>query len=115
MGRYTDYVRMVVERPELSKLLENMGNANLTRTRTEKLSPEDTTILAYLLLGYGIIEEVFLLYKKKWIDKETWEQWSAFLHNLSRHPLFGRIHTGSRGTFDREFQDYVSRLMGQKD
>lgn len=55
MGRYTDYVRMLVERPELTRLLADMGNANqITGRSNDKLSPEDTTTLAYLLLGYGI-------------------------------------------------------------
>src|SRR2546426_981826 len=116
MGRYTDYVRMLVEKPELTKLMGEMEDPSLFAGRgSGKISQEDATVLAYLLLGYGIIEEVYLLYCKKWIDKETWEQWSAFLKILSRHPLFGRIHGTSRGTFDKQFQDYVSNLMERRD
>jgi hypothetical protein len=116
MGRYTDYVRMLVEKPELTKLLNVMGSPDQATMRSsDKLSPEDSSVLAYLLLGYGIIEEVYLLYSKKWIDKETWEQWSAFLKILSRNPLFHRIHRGSRGTFDKRFEEYVTKIMEQKD
>jgi len=30
---------------------------------------------------------------------------------MTKQPLFRRIHSGTRGTFDKEFQDYVSKLM----
>src|SRR5712692_9614184 len=56
MGRYTDYIKMLVEKPELSKLrneIQNVpGGINL-----KKLSQEDEVTSAYLLLGYGIFEE----------------------------------------------------------
>jgi hypothetical protein len=115
MGRYTDYIRMLVERPELSRLLTFAERADETAEgRREKLSPEDQATSAYLLLGYGIFEEVYVLHKKKWMDDETWEQWSVFLQRISKHPLFRRIHKGTSGTFDREFQEYVSKLVEEK-
>jgi hypothetical protein len=115
MGRYTDYVRMLVEKPELTRMIDQIGLPSQgAGTNSEKLSPEDGAILAYLLLGYGIVEEVYSLYSKKWIDEETWAQWSAFLTILSRHPLFGRIHGASRGTFDKGFEDCVSKMMAEK-
>jgi hypothetical protein len=113
MGRYTDYIRMLVERPELTKLLDFAERAN--RSSGETLSPEDQATSAYLMLGYGIFEEVYVLHKKKWMDDETWEQWSVFLERMSKHPLFRRIHRVSSGTFDREFQDYVSKLLAEKE
>jgi hypothetical protein len=112
MGRYTDYVRMLVEKPELTRMVNDIGMPSQGAGETpEKLSQEDGVILAYLLLGYGILEEVYGLYSKRWIDEETWAQWSEFLKILARHPLFDRIQGGSRGTFDKRFEDYVSKLM----
>ncbi len=114
MGRYTDYVRMLVERPELAKILETAtarGGPQADPVGGEKLSPEDQTTMAYLLLGYGLFEEVYSLYKKKWMDEETWQQWSSFIERLSTHPLFKRVHLMASGTFDKDFQDYVSKLM----
>lgn len=107
MGRYTDYVRMLVERPELTKLL------NASEVIGEDLPAEDQMVIAYLLLGYGIFEEVFSLYKKKWMDEETWKQWSAFLERMTRQPNFRRVHRFSSGTFDKDFQDYVTSLIAQ--
>jgi hypothetical protein len=116
MGRYTDYIRMLVEKPELAKLLTFTERANQTAEgRPEKLSPEDEATSAYLLLGYGIFEEVFLLHDKKWMDDETWEQWSVFLQRMTKHPLFRRIHNVAMGTFDREFQEYVTKLIQEKE
>ena len=115
MGRYTDYIRMLVEKPELAKLID------FTESRTlpdgglaQRLSPEDEAISAYLLLGYGLFEEIYSLHKKRWMDEETWEQWSVFLERMAVHPLFKRIHNMSNGTFDRDFQDYVSKLISGK-
>jgi hypothetical protein len=112
MGRYTDYVRMLVERPELSKLLDfNDAMRPPEGGPGEKFSQEEQTLSAYLLLGYGIFEEVYSLHKKKWMDDETWEQWSNFLERMTKQPLFRRIHRGSQGTFDKDFQDYVTSLI----
>jgi hypothetical protein len=112
MGRYTDYVRMLVERPELARLVQFAeGERNVDGASVDKLSPEDEAIYAYLLLGYGLFEEVFSLYKKKWMDEDTWQQWAAFLQRIVAHPLFKRVHNRSTGTFDRDFQELVSKLM----
>ncbi|MGH9918364.1 MAG: hypothetical protein ACRD6W_05790 [Nitrososphaerales archaeon] len=113
MARYTDYVGMLVEKPELAKLLD--FDAAMRPPEEEgpppKLSEEERTLTAYLLLGYGLFEEVFTLHKKKWMDDETWLQWSNFLERMIKQPGFRRIHRGARGTFDKEFEDYVSKLM----
>jgi hypothetical protein len=116
MGRYTDYIRMLVERPELAKLL-NFDEAMKPPEggSAQRISEEDQTLTAYLLLGYGIFEEVFALHKKKWMDEETWLQWSNFLERMTKQPLFRRIHRGTRGTFDKDFQDYVTKLIEQSD
>ncbi len=113
MGRYTDFVKMLVEKPELTKLRYEIANVQ-GGAPLEKLSQEEEVVSSYLLLGYGLFEEVFLLHKKKWIDDDTWNQWSVFLERICRHPLFMRIHETSLGTFDGDFQAYVSKLMKGK-
>ena len=112
MGRYTDYVRMLVENPELSKLVGFVqGEGQQGGPAAERLSSEDQATFAYLLLGYGLLEEVYSLYKKKWMDEDTWQQWAAFLERVSKHPMFKRVHDRTSGTFDKGFQDYISKLM----
>jgi hypothetical protein len=106
-GRYTDYVSMLVDKPELSKLLSTGPMA--------AASPEDRALSAYILVGYGIFEEVYLLHKKKWIDEETWEQWSNFLKIFSTQPLFKPVHQRTRGTFDRGFEEYVAKIVDSKE
>jgi len=114
MGRYTDYIRMLVEKPELAKLLNYTERLGLAEGRgAEKLSPEDEATSAYIMLGYGIFEEVYVLHKRDWMDDETWEQWAVFLKRMSKHPLFRRIHRVSTGTFDKDFQDYISKLISE--
>jgi hypothetical protein len=39
----------------------------------------------------------------------NWLGWSAFLERLATLPLFLEIHRWSRGTFDKGFEEYVSK------
>jgi hypothetical protein len=113
VGRYTDYIKMLVDKPELGEFRSFTESAG-GKVKLEKLEPNDQVIFAYLLLGYGIFEEVYLLHKKKWIDDDTWDQWQVFLQKVSMHPLYGRVRDVSRGTFDKDFEDLVTEIL-QKD
>jgi hypothetical protein len=116
MGRYTDYVGRLVDRPELASILDTARAARDGEPGTvEKLSPEEQSVQAYILLGYGLLEEVYSLYKKKWMDEETWSQWSAFLERISAHPAFRRVHKFTSGTFDKDFQDFVTKTIEESD
>jgi len=110
MGRYNDFIRTLVEKPELVKLLI----ARMPGEKLEQVSEAEAAVYGHLLVAYGIIEEAFLLYSKKWIDEETWLQWSAWLESLSNAPQFARIHTATSGTFDTNFQAYVSKILSER-
>jgi hypothetical protein len=110
MGRYNDFMMVQAEKPELSKLLRDW----LGRDTETKIAAEDVSVVANLLIAYGIVEEAFLLYAKKWIDEETWGQWAAWLKDLTKHPRFDVIHRRMRGQFDKRFQDYVSKVLAEK-
>jgi len=107
MGRYNDFMLMQAEKPELNKLLRDQLQSHSTR----KITRTDTPVVSNLLIAYGIIEEAFLLYMKKWIDEETWGQWAAWLKDLSRHPRFDLIHTTMKGQFDKRFEEYVAKVL----
>jgi len=110
MGRYNDFMMVQAEKPELSRLLRDW----LGRDTETKIAAEDVSVVANLLIAYGIVEEAFLLYAKKWIDEETWEQWAAWLKDLTKHPRFDLIHRRMRGQFDKRFRDYVSKVLEEK-
>jgi hypothetical protein len=111
MGRYNDFMMMQAEKPELSKLLrDQLQTQNMETT----ISPEDITVIANLLIAYGIVEEAFLLHAKKWIDEDTWRQWAAWLKDLTKHPWFQLVHRWMNGQFDKRFQNYVSKVMEEK-
>jgi len=111
MGRYNDFMLTQAEKPELNKLLRDQLRDNRTKTR---ITLEDTAVIVNLLIAYGIIEEAFLLYTKRWIDEETWRQWAAWLKDLAKHPRFVQIHGRMRGQFDKRFEDYVSEVLEGK-
>ena len=60
---------------------------------------------------YGLLERVFILRQKKWIDEAAWQEWAPWLVNLARNPVFVHVHTISRGMFDASFQEHVSRVV----
>ena len=111
MGRYNDFMMMQAEKPELNKLLRDQLHIRDAKT---KIATEDISVITNLLIAYGIIEEAFLLYTKKWIDEETWGQWAAWLKDLTKHPRFDLIHRRMRGQFDKRFEEYVMKFLEEK-
>jgi hypothetical protein len=103
MGRYNDYVLSGTE-SENALIARLISPAN-------PIAPEEMSRIRRIMIAYGIIEEAYELYKKGWIDKETWDQWDAWLKVMSRHPMFGMLHTASTGMFDRDFHDHVSQMI----
>ncbi len=110
MGRYNDFIMMQVEKPDI---WNRMLAGRVRSSNKQEISPEETSLYGHLLIAYGIIEEAYLLSKKKWIDKETWEQWAAWLKVLSVHPQFIQIHETTKGMFDKEYEDYVSKMINE--
>ncbi|HYC26714.1 MAG TPA: hypothetical protein VEB67_01680 [Nitrososphaerales archaeon] len=77
----------------------------------KELDPKEKTTVRRLLLSYGIIEEAYELYKKKWIDEESWEQWNTWLKAICRNPLFVMLHSSTAGMYDKDFQDHVTKMI----
>jgi hypothetical protein len=111
---YTDAIRMLLDKPELSKLQIDIARATMPSSKIASLSAEDMTVRNYIVLLYGLFERTHLLYRKKWIDRETWNQWSAFLEAVAKHPMFTDVHRNSEGMYDKPFMDYVSNILNTK-
>jgi hypothetical protein len=110
MGRYNDFIMMQASKPEfLGVLARRVGSVT-----NREPSPEEAAVYGNLLVAYGIIEEAHGLYKKKWIDEETWGQWAAWLKSLSNAPGFAQLHEVTKGTFDPEFQKLVDKIIAEK-
>lgn len=109
MGRYNDLVHTLVEDPETAMLM--MAPMVESQENAPKMTKEDAALFGQFLLAFGIIEEAFLLYKRKWMDEDTWRQWSAFLEGLAAHPRFAKMASRTTGTFDKDFEAYVSKTI----
>jgi hypothetical protein len=109
MGRYNDFIRTLATSPVYARMMA----ARWPRDQRREVTEEEAAVLGHLLIAYGIIEEAFLLYKKHWIDEKNWLQWSAFLEAITVFPEFGLIHESSSGTFDPDFEDYVTKLLAK--
>ena len=103
LGRYNDYVMSGSSSDDL--LLARLFSPG------REFSKDEMAGIRRLMIAYGIIEETYELYKKKWIDKETWVQWDAWLKSMTKYPDFAMLHFASTGMFDKDFQEYVTQLL----
>jgi hypothetical protein len=110
---YTDAIKLPLEKPELLRLQRELARMSPELAGIDARSPEDLVLRNYVMLLYGLFERTHLLYRKKWIDREAWSQWDAFLKIIAKHPMFREIHNNSQGMFDKPFQDYVTTIMDQ--
>jgi hypothetical protein len=107
---YTASISMLVERPELGRIIDDVGRGSYsTEQKAATDSAEDRALFGYMLLNYSLFERIYLLYAKKWIDAETWEQWHTWMRSMASHPMFQEVHRRSQGTFDRAFQVIVDQ------
>ena len=103
MGRYNDYVMSGSTSDDL--LLARLFAPE------NKLSPEELGSIRRMMIAYGILEEAYELYLRGWIDKETWDQWDAWLKVLCKYPYFATVHVSTSGMYNKKFQDHVSELL----
>ena len=104
LGRYNDFMMSGRESDPLF--------ARFLAANTE-IREDDLPIVRRLLISYGIIEEAYELYKKGWIDEESWEQWNSWLKAIAQHQHFATLHNQTGGMFDKDFQAHVTRLLNQ--
>ena len=108
---YTDLIKMPVDKPELSRFQVELARANAGFNSDVGGSAEEMTVRNYVMLLYGLFERAHLLFRKKWIDRDTWDQWSAFLEVIAKHPMFIDVHRSTEGMFDKPFRDYVTNIL----
>jgi hypothetical protein len=68
----------------------------------------------YVIMICGFFERIHFLYRRKWIDEDTWKKLAAFLEVVAALPVFWDVHQLSREMFDKPFQDYVSGIFSRK-
>src|SRR5690349_13425720 len=116
MDDYGDAMRMLLEKPELYPFqmeLFNRSSGQLGREQ-RSFSREELAVRNFVVMMYGFFERVHFLYRRKWIDEDTWKQWAAFLAVVANHPVFRDVHQSSMEMFDKAFVDYVSSILTDK-
>ncbi|HZY94134.1 MAG TPA: hypothetical protein VFE98_04635 [Candidatus Bathyarchaeia archaeon] len=116
MDDYGDTMRMLSERPELYAFQLELFNRSRGRVGREQKSytREEMVIRNYVVMLYGFFERVYSLYRRKWIDEESWRQWAAFLDVIAAHPVFRDVHLSSGEMFDKPFVDFVASILDRK-
>ena len=113
MDDYSDIIRMMSQTPELYKFQVELFNriGRPGGDGQKELSREDLVIRNYVVMVYGFFERLHALYRRKWIDQDTWKQWAAFLELMSNHPVFREVHESSTEMWDKPFVEYVDELL----
>jgi hypothetical protein len=113
---YGTAMKMLVETPELLAFQRDLFNTTRGRLGREPQSftREELVVRNYVIMLYGFFERVYFLYRRKWIDEDTWRQWAAFLELFSLHPVFREVHQSSGEMWDKPFVDYVANLLDRK-
>jgi hypothetical protein len=115
MDDYGDAIRRMSEIPELYRFqLEIFNRAQLGRPVSKTPTREDMVIRNYVVEIYGFFERLYALYRRKWIDEDTWKQWAAFLGLMASHPVFREVHESSQEMWDKPFVDYVTEVLNRK-
>ncbi len=113
---YGDIMKMMAEKPELyrfqTELFDIVGRDR--GVEQQRVSREDMIIRNHVLLMYGFFERLYALYRRKWIDEDTWKQWAAFLELMTNHPVFKNVHETSKEMWDKPFVDYVTDVLNRK-
>ncbi len=104
MGRYNDYIMS-------GSSADDALLARLFPAGNKEVRSEDASLIRRLLIAYGILEETYELYSKGWINKETWDQWDAWLKQMCKVPLFCVLHKSSTGMFNKGFQEHVTKII----
>ena len=108
---YSDSVALLVKKPELAALVEELGRLTPGATAATTLTSERGAVFGWMLLNYSLFERVYLLYAKKWLDEDTWSQWHAWMKVMAKHPMFQEVFNRSEGTFDKAFQKLVAEAI----
>lgn len=107
----TDAMKMMLTNPDLNKIQIEMARAMSPGSRAAELKPEELAVRNFLWLLYGIFERAYLLYTRKWIDRDSWDQFDTWLRRMMVHPLFVEVHRTSTGMYDKPFQDYIDGIL----
>ena len=108
---YSDIIRMQATTPELYRFQLELTNRLGQGREGAQYTREDMIIRNYVIMIYGFFERVYFLYRRKWIDQDTWKSWAAFLQLMATHPVFKEIHETSTEMWDRPFVEYVESLL----
>lgn len=111
---YGDAMRRMSDVPELMAFQRELFNRSQRLGNRTNLTREDLVIRNYIVQIYGFFERLHALYRRKWIDEDTWKQWAAFLEVVAKHPMFREVHESSTEMWDRPFVDYVTNVLNRK-
>ena len=113
---YGDAMRMLSDRPELYAFqLELFNRSDRPLGGEQKsYSREELVIRNFCVMMYGFFERIFALYRRKWIDEDTWKQWAAFLEVVASHPVFMEVHQFSGEMWDQPFVDFIDNILDKK-
>jgi hypothetical protein len=100
--------QILIDKPQVNKEFY-ANNADF-----KNLDSAQQDFYNYLALSIGLLERIFLLFKKGWIDQETWEAWERWLIQHWFHiGLFELFWENERRFYSMSFYQYVDEKYQQ--
>jgi hypothetical protein len=109
---YNDAMKTMMERPELYQLWVDLQRVRPVGDKIQ--TRDDMVVRNFVIMLYGLFERLHFLYRRKWIDKETWDQWAVFLETIADLPVFKDVHEATAGMYDKPFQEHVSGILRRR-
>jgi len=111
---YSSLIRMLVQQGELQTVYDDLAKLYPNNWNWTKYDTRQKVLYNYIELNYELFERVFFLWKNRWIDEETWNNWEVWLDELCDHPIFLDVARDNKGMFGTEFEEYVGNKIQKK-
>ena len=108
---YSSLIRMLVQQGELQAIYDDLSKSKPTQWNWPNYDTRQKTMYNYIELNYELFERIFYLWKRGWIDNETWSNWETWLDDLCDHPIFLDVVKDNKGMFGAEFEKYITRRL----
>jgi hypothetical protein len=102
---------MLVQHGNLQTIYDDLENTGGQPANWGKYSEREKALYNYFELSYELLERVFVLSTKRWIDSETWNNWDVWLTELCKHPIFRDVWEDTASMFDSDFEKCVKQKL----
>jgi len=94
-----DLERLLIDNPRIREVLE--GRANYEDV------PQAENYFNMLMI---LFENVYLCWKKDWMEHDEWDGWVEWMRRMKRLEAFRRAWENERELYSRDFREFLEKL-----